>query len=49
MEDIKLTEKEIDLITTIRNYRRSYPNGYPELLWYLERLFYELLDPEENN
>jgi len=49
MENLKFTEKEIDLIITIRNYRRSYPNGDPELLWYLERLFYELLDPEENN
>ena len=53
MEKIELTEKEYDLIMSIRNYKKSYPNGYPEILWYIERLFNELLDDmddkEENN
>ena len=47
MEKIKLTENEFDLIMAIRNYKRSYPNGYPEIRWYIERLFNELLDEVE--
>lgn len=39
-----LTELERDLIETGRNYKRSYPNGNPELRYYLERLFTEWLD-----
>jgi hypothetical protein len=34
---VTLAEKE--LIETLRNYNRSYPNGYPELLWDLQQLF----------
>lgn len=44
MKKVTLTEKEYDLIMAIRNYKKSYPNGYPEILWYIERLFNELLD-----
>ena len=29
MEKIKLTDSEFDLIMAIRNYQKSYPNGYP--------------------
>ena len=29
---MELTREEADLITAIRNYCNSYPNGYPELL-----------------
>ena len=47
MEKVTLTEKEYDLIMAIRNYKKSYPNGYPEILWYIERLFNELLDGRE--
>ena len=47
MEKETLTEKEYDLIIAIRNYKKSYPNGYPEILWYIERLFNELLDERE--
>lgn len=36
---IKLTELERDLIETGRNYKRGYPNGDPNLRYYLERLF----------
>jgi hypothetical protein len=44
MKKLELTETEFDLIETVRNYKRSYPNGDPELLWYINRLFAELLD-----
>ena len=47
MEKVTLTEKEYDLIMAIRNYKKSYPNGDPEILWYIERLFNELLDERE--
>lgn len=39
-----LTEKEEDLIRAIRNYRLSYPNGHPELEYFIRQLFEELLD-----
>lgn len=35
-EKIKLTEKEEELIRAIRNYRKSFPNGYPQLLYYIQ-------------
>lgn len=41
---IILTELEFDFIETIRNYKRSYPNGEPNLRWALNRMFAELLD-----
>lgn len=44
---LTLTEKEFDLIETGRNYRKSYPNGDPELRYYLERLFVDWLENEE--
>lgn len=47
MEKVKLTEKEYDLIMAIRNYGKSYPDGYPEIRWYIERLFNELIDQAE--
>ncbi len=43
-EAIKLTEKEEELITAIRNYRKSYPNGYPQMIYYIEQLLAELID-----
>ena len=47
MEKVKLTEKEYDLIMAIRNYGKSYPDGYQEIRWYIERLFNELIDEAE--
>ena len=44
MKTVKLTEKEFDLIMSIRNYKRSYPNGFPQIRWYIEKLFAELMD-----
>lgn len=43
-EKIKLTEKEEELIMAIRNYQKSYPNGYPQLLYYIQQLVDELTD-----
>lgn len=43
-ENIKLTEKEEELIMAIRNYRRSYPNGHPQMLYYIQQLLDELTD-----
>lgn len=47
-DDMKLilTQKEADLIESIRNFKKSYPNGEPEMRWYIERLFNELMDEE---
>lgn len=42
---IELTELELDFITTARNYRRSYPNGFPQVYEYLVELFDKLTDP----
>ena len=31
METMRVTNDERDLLEQMRNYNRSYPNGYPEL------------------
>lgn len=43
----ELNEKEAELIEAIRNYRLSYPDGYPQLLWYAQQLFDDLVDMPE--
>ncbi len=43
-ETIKLTEKEEEQIRAIRNYQKSYPNGYPQLLYFIQQLVDELTD-----
>ena len=40
----ELTETEWDLIETVRNYKRSYPNGEPRPRYYINRLFAVILD-----
>ena len=45
MLKIEVTELEADLISAIRNHVRSYPNGYPKLLDFAQRLFDKLVDP----
>lgn len=45
---IKVTEEEENLIMGMRNYVKSYPNGNPEMLFYLQRLFDRLTDPFGN-
>lgn len=41
---VELTEKEWDLIESIRNYHKSYPNGKEELEWYIEVVLNELME-----
>ena len=41
-EQIELTEKE--LIRAIRNYQMSFPNGHPQMLYYIQQLVDELTD-----
>lgn len=41
---MEVTDEEQELITAIRNYCKSYPNGYPELLWYAQGLFEIMTD-----
>lgn len=36
---IALSDDELELIQAIRNYNNSYPNGYPQLLFYAQQLF----------
>ena len=45
-ETIKMdvTPEEEELIMAIRNYCKSYPNGYPQLLYHAERLFNIMTD-----
>lgn len=38
-----VTENEEELLAAIRNYNKSFPDGYPELLWYAQRLFDNML------
>lgn len=44
MQKMNLTEEEAELINAIRNYRRSFPNGHPQLLYYAQQIFDELTD-----
>lgn len=39
----QLTQEEADLIDLMRNYAKSYPNGYPQLYWEIQELFDSLL------
>lgn len=43
-EKIKLTDKEEELIRAIRNYQKSFPNGYPQMIYYIQQLVDELTD-----
>ena len=43
-----LTKKEAELIAAIRNHKDRFPNGYPRLLEYAQRLFDELVETWEN-
>lgn len=46
MNRLKLTQKELDLINAIRNYRASKHNPSNELYFFIVRLLDELLDDE---
>ncbi|MCM1077860.1 MAG: hypothetical protein NC344_06820 [Bacteroidales bacterium] len=41
---MEVTSKEEELLMAIRNYRKSYPDGYPELLDYAQDIFDRLTD-----
>ena len=38
-EWMEVTYEEKELLESIRNYNRSFPDGYPELLWFAQELF----------
>lgn len=40
---IEVTEEEFELLESIRNYNKSFPDGYPELLFYAQQLFDSML------
>jgi len=37
-------EKAKELVDALRDYRESYPNGHPNLLYYAQQLFDELIE-----
>jgi len=41
---MKVTSDKEELITAIRNYCDSYPNGYPELLDYAQDILDRITD-----
>lgn len=43
MQKMNLTDKEAELIEAIRNYNKTYPDGHPQLLWYCQGLFDNML------
>ena len=43
METMRVTDEERDLLEQMRNYNRSYPNCYPELLSVIIEKFYAML------
>lgn len=40
----ELSEDEADLIEAIRNLRRSFPNEYEAQVYYVTKLFEEMID-----
>lgn len=40
---MEVTPEERDLLEAVRNYNKSYPDGYPQLLIYAQRLFDNML------
>lgn len=40
----EITEKEWDLIDSIRNYHKAFPNGTDEIEYYIYKTLEELLD-----
>lgn len=45
MIKMEVTEREADLLHMMRDYVRSYPNGYPQLLEAAQQLFDDLVEP----
>lgn len=44
---VELSDDEEELIAAIRNYRASFPDGHPQLLWYAVQCFDKLVDLPE--
>lgn len=44
MKKILVSDKEEELIAAIRNYKKSFPRGNPQLLWYAQQLFDEMIE-----
>lgn len=42
-ETMRVTAAERELLEAVRNYNKSYPDGYPELMWYAQQLFDNIL------
>ena len=40
---IALSEEEYELLEAIRNYNKSFPDGYPQLLLYVQDLLDKLI------
>lgn len=40
---MRVSPKERELLEAMRNYNKSYPDGYPQLLWYAQELFDNLV------
>jgi len=38
-EIMEVTLEERELLEAVRNYNKSFPDGYPQLLWYAQQLF----------
>lgn len=46
--NMRVTHDEFDLLESIRNYCKSFPDGYPQLLEYAQDLFDQMTDmPKE--
>lgn len=45
---MEVTPEEQELIMAIRNYCKSYPDGYPDLLDYAEDIFTKMTDMPKN-
>lgn len=42
-EIMEVTPDERELLEAVRNYNKSFPDGYPQLLWYAQELFDNLI------
>ena len=40
---VTVSEEEYELLEAIRNYNKNYPDGYPQLMWYAQELFDNML------
>lgn len=46
---MKLSAEEAELIEAICNLQNAYPNEYPQLMWYAQEFFDQMVDlPKED-